>query len=121
TAETYLRRAYLSRLRGAGPLGRLLADQAEAFAVDERMESLYGETCPGLPDDTINFQHDPLACAIALAWNDGVESEEVPLLIEEEDGWLTERIDAAGKPLRVVKKVNGAGFSEFWLNTVTGY
>ena len=120
TAETYLRKAYLSRLWGADALGKLLADQAEAFAVDEKLESAYGETCSGLPDDIINFQHDSLACAIALGWNDGVEIEEVPLVVEEKDGWLSERIDVAGKPVRVVTKVNGEGFSEFWLDRVTG-
>jgi len=69
TVETSLRRAYLPRLREAGPLARLIARQAEAFAQDEHNEARYGQTCPGLPDDTINWQHDGLACAIALGWN----------------------------------------------------
>ncbi|MGC8073836.1 hypothetical protein ACP3W1_25070, partial [Salmonella enterica] len=65
TAETSLRRAYLPTLRHSGPLGALLARQAEAFARDQQYEEKYGTTCAGLPDDTIDFLHDPLACAIA--------------------------------------------------------
>ena len=73
TVETALRRAYLEELSKAGSLGELIARQAEAFAVDEQNETKYGETCANLPSDIINFQHDPLTCAIALGWNDGVE------------------------------------------------
>ena len=69
-----------------------------------------------MPDDIINFQHDPLACAIALGWDDGVEIEELPLIVEEKDGWLHERIDPLGKPTRVVTKVDGPRFNEFWLD-----
>jgi inosine-uridine nucleoside N-ribohydrolase len=118
TVETALRRAYLDDLRRAGDLGRLLARQAEAFAVDEQNEARFGETCAGLPRDIINFQHDPLACAIALGWNEGIEIEELPLLIEEKDGWLYERIDPSGKPVRVVTKVDGVRFNEFWLERI---
>jgi len=118
TAETFLRRAYLEKLRIAGALGRLLVQQAEAFAIDERMETKYGETCEGLPSDTINFQHDSLACAIALGWNEGVEIKEIPLVIEEKDGWLHERIDDSGKIFKVVTKIDGPRFSEFWVDRV---
>jgi len=119
TVETALRRAYLDDLRKSGALGQLLARQAEAFAVDEQNEMKYGETCEGLPHDIINFLHDPLACAIALGWNDGVEIDEVPLIVEEKDGWLFERIDPAGEPVRVVTKIDGTQFNKFWLNKIT--
>jgi len=119
TVETSLRRAYLDDLRISGALGQLIARQAEVFAEDEKNETRYGETCEGLPQNTINFQHDPLACAIALGWNEGVEIAEVPLILEEIDGWLTERINESGKPVRVVTKVDGARFSEFWIHRVT--
>lgn len=120
TVETALRRSHLDRLRQAGgPLGHLIARQAEAFAVDEQNEATHGATCAGLPADIINFQHDPLACAIALGWDKGIVIEEVPLVIEEKDGWLTERIDPAGKPTRVVTQVDGPRFSEFWVDVLT--
>jgi purine nucleosidase len=66
----------------------------------------------------INFLHDPLACAIALGWNDGVEIEESPLILEEKDGWLYERIDPSGKPVRIVTKIDGTCFNQFWLNKI---
>jgi purine nucleosidase len=118
TVETALRRAYLDDLWKSGALGQLIARQAGAFAVDEQNETKYGETCEGLPHDMINFQHDPLACAIALGWNDGIEMEELPLLLEEKDGWLYERMNPTGKPIRVITKVNGPRFNEFWLNKI---
>jgi inosine-uridine nucleoside N-ribohydrolase len=118
TVETALRRAYLNDLQNTGTLGQLIARQAEVFAADEQNETRYGETCEGLPHDIINFQHDPLACAIALGWKDGVGSEELPLLLEEKDGWLTERIDPSGRLVRVITKVNGSSFNEFWLSKI---
>ena len=118
TVETALRRACLNNLRTAGALGQLLARQAEVFAEDEKNETRYGATCEGIPPDMINFQHDPLACAIALGWHDGVEIEEIPLVIQEKDGWLFESIASAGKPTRVVTKIDGLRFNDFWLNQI---
>ncbi len=118
TVETALRRSHLPALRRAGPLGQLIARQAEAFSLEYDNEAAYGCTCAGLPDDIINFQHDPLACAIALGWNEGVEISEVPLKFEVRDGWLYETVDPEGKPTRVVTGVNGEKFNELWLRLV---
>lgn len=118
TVETSLRRAYLPTLRRSGPLAQLIARQAEAFAQDENYAARYGQTYKGLPDDTLNFQHDPLTCAIALGWKEGVEIREIPLKSEIEDGWLRQSIDDRGQPARVVTRVNGGEFNEFWLSTV---
>lgn len=92
--------------------------QAESFARDENYEARYGQTCAELPEDIINFQHDALACAIALGWNEGVEISEIPLRMEIEDGWLRQRVDEGGKPTKVVTRVDGGAFNEFWLRTV---
>jgi purine nucleosidase len=119
TIETWLRRADLPALLQAGLLGQLIARQAEAWAVDHQMETRFGQTCSGLPKDTINFQHDPLACAVALGWKDGVEIEEIPLVSEIRGGWLRQRVDPAGKPTRVVTRADGAKFADFWVNLVT--
>jgi hypothetical protein len=100
-------------------LGELIAEQAEAYAVDEQNEKDMGEVCEGLPNDIINFLHDPLACAIALGWDDGVDIQELPLAVEEKDGWLNEHIYSSGKPIRVVTKVDGQRFNEFWLEKIT--
>jgi inosine-uridine nucleoside N-ribohydrolase len=118
TVETALRRAYINELRTSGALGPLIARQAEAFAIDEQNETKYGAVCEGLPRDIINFQHDSLACAIALGWKEGVEIEEIPLVLEERDGWLYERISSNGKPVRVVTKIDGESFNDFWLNKI---
>jgi purine nucleosidase len=118
TAKTALRRAYLPQLQQAGPLAQLIARQAERYAGDENFEAKYGQTCAGLPTDIINFQHDALACAIALGWNEGVEISEIPLRMEIEDGWLRQRIDESGAPTKVVTRVDGDAFNEFWLRTV---
>jgi purine nucleosidase len=118
TVETSLRRANLARLRQAGPVARLIARQAEAFATDENYEAQYGQTCKRLPEDIINFLHDPLACAIALGWREGVEISEIPLRSEIRDGWLRHAIHPSGRPAQVVTRVNAEKFDEFWLSTV---
>lgn len=119
TVETFLRRAHLNKLRTAGALGELLAKQAESFAEDEKMETRFGRPCKALPEDFINFQHDPLTCAIAIGWNEGIEIKDIPLVIEEKDNWLHERIDESGKLTKVVTKIDGPRFSEFWVDRIT--
>jgi purine nucleosidase len=114
TIQTALRRAYLTRLAQAGRLGQLIVRQAELCARTYHNERTYGETCPGLPRDIINFQHDPLACAIALGWREGVEVETVPLRFEAREDWLYETPDSSGTPTRVVTKIDGDAFNEYW-------
>ncbi len=118
TVETALREAHLARLREGDALARLVARQAVAFAVDERMAERFGARCAHVPDDIINFQHDALACAIALGWRDGVTIEDVAVRIEVNEGVLQASVDVNGTPLRIVTKVDGARFSEFWLDRV---
>jgi purine nucleosidase len=120
TVETVLRRKHLEALRKAGALGQLLARQAEAFAEDEKIGEKFGKTCHKLANDIINFQHDPLCCAIALGWDDGVEISHVPLKTELRDGLLRWVIDADGKPTRIVTRIDGDKFSEFWTETIAG-
>lgn len=88
--------------------------QAERCARSEQNERRYGETYPGLPRDIINFQHDPLACAIASGWHEGVEMEMVPIKLERRESWLYEIPDSEGIPTRLVTKVDGNAFNEFW-------
>lgn len=122
TVETFLRRAYLEKLKQSDELNKLIAKQAEFFAEDEKMEEKYGKTCPKLPDDIINFQHDPLAVAIALGWNDGIEFKEFPLSFNIQDTWLNEVVDESSKRIyRVVTKIDGEKFSNFWLEKVVRF
>lgn len=118
TVETAFRRVYLDDLRTGGTLGLLITRQAEAFAIDEQNETKYGMKYANLPSDIINFQHDPLACAIALGWTEGIEIQEIPLLLEERDGWLYERIDPSGRSFHVITEVDGHRFNQFWLDKI---
>jgi inosine-uridine nucleoside N-ribohydrolase len=113
TVETALRRADLPRLRQADPVARVVARQAEVYT--DRVH--FGPQYAGLPDDFVNFLHDPLACAVALGW-DGVTIEELPLAIELRDGWLVEHVDPAGSALRVVTQVDGGRFDRLWVDMV---
>lgn len=119
TVETALREAHLARLREGDALARLVARQAAVFAVDERMAERFGSTCANVPDNIINFQHDALACAIALGWRDGVTIEDVAIHVEVNDGVLQAAVDGTGTPVRMVTKIDGSRFSEFWLDQVT--
>ncbi len=118
TVETALRRADLDSLRNSDALARLVARQAEEYARDADYENRYGKTCPRVPPDLINFQHDPLACAIAAGWRDGVAIEQVPIRLEMRDGYLHEIVDQSGKPTRLVTRIDGKRFDTFWLDTV---
>lgn len=116
TVQTALRRAHLPALRRSGPLGRLIARQARAFAADERPAERDRRTWAGLPPDFINFQHDPLTVAVALGWP-GVAITICPLAFDHPTGRLvaTDR----GRPTPVVTAVDGEAFSRYWLGTVT--
>jgi inosine-uridine nucleoside N-ribohydrolase len=114
SCQTALRRAHLPRLTQAGRLGELIVRQAELCARSEQHEQRYGESCPGLPGDIINFQHDPLACAIALGWHKGVEMETVPLTLETREGWLYEIPARSGMPTRLVTHIDGNAFNAYW-------
>lgn len=116
TAQTWIRRSDLAVLQRGGPLAQLIARQAELYAADHRYISLAAEHA-ALPDDLLNFQHDPLACAVALGW-DCVTVEELPLSVAERGGsLLLEALPGAG-PLRIVTAVDGAAFQSRWLETV---
>lgn len=117
TEETFIREADLESLKKSSSLGKLLTRQAEEWKKDEKMSEKYKD-CENIPKDIINFQYDPLTAAVALGWN-GVEIRELPLIIEEKDKVLYEHIDSAGKIFKVITKVDGNKFNEFWLNQVT--
>jgi purine nucleosidase len=118
TVETALRRSDLASLRAAGPLALLIARQAEAYAADEKYEERYGKNFAGLPDDIVNFQHDPLACAVALGWREGVEIEELPLVSKLDGALVHQQVADGGRLTKVVTRVDGSRFADLWLETV---
>ncbi len=119
TAETALRSSQLDALKDGDALARLVATQAEVYAASEHRAAEYAHRYAGLPRDFINYQHDPLACAVALGWGEGVEAEELPLNSSIEDGWLVQRVEEGGRPAKVVTRVDGRAFEDFWLRAVT--
>ncbi len=119
TVETFIGRADLAEIAKSSPLGELIAVQAKAFAKDENTPPHKKTLWPALPADTINFQHDALACAIALDWYKGVQMEELPLRFDIEDGYLREIIDRSGRLTTVVTRVDGDAFSNYWVALIS--
>ncbi len=116
TLKAHLRAADLPRLRAAGPLGGLLARQAEAHAADFGMAEL-GRAHAGLPDDLLNFHYDPVACAVALGWP-GAVVEELRLQPVLDGEVLRFQADEAGRRTCVVVDLDGVSFTETWLAAV---
>jgi hypothetical protein len=80
------------------------------------MEKL-GREHAGLPDDLLNFQYDPVACAVALGWS-GAPVGEVRLRPVRRDGVLSFKPDPEGRSIGVVLEVDGAAFRETFLSKV---
>ena len=104
--------------RGVYPFGQLLAHQASRWLELEPQNAVLATTYTELPSDFINFQHDPLTCAVAGGWT-GVTTETIPLVVVDQEGWLIERRDPQGEPLRVGTAVQAEKFHTFWLDQVT--
>jgi purine nucleosidase len=116
TLTAYLCRADLPRLRAVGPLGQLLARQGEAHGEANEMQKL-GREHSGLPDDLLNFQYDPVACAVAVGWS-GATVEQMRLRPAQRDGVLSFQPHPEGRLIRVVLDLDGAAFRETWLSAV---
>jgi purine nucleosidase len=116
TLKAHLRAADLPRLRASGPLGELLARQGEAHGEDHGMAEL-SRAHAGLPDDLLNFQYDPVACAVAVGWPGSVIKEQRFRPVTEGDVLHIEP-DQDGRLGRVVVDLDGASFAETWLASV---
>jgi purine nucleosidase len=116
TLNAHLHSADLPRLRAAGPLGQLLARQSESHGQANQMEQL-GREHAGLPDDLLNFQYDPVACALALGWS-GATTEDMPVKPVRKHGVLSFKPHPKGRSTRVVVDVDGSAFHETWLSSV---
>lgn len=116
TLKAHLRAAHLPRLAASGPLGDLLARQARAHGAEYGMGEL-GRAHAGLPDDLLNFQYDPAACAVALGWP-GAVVEELGLRPVLAGGALRFEPDDAGRPTRVVVDLDGEQLADTWITAV---
>ncbi|MBV9134066.1 MAG: nucleoside hydrolase [Chloroflexi bacterium] len=111
--KAHLRATDLPRLRGAGRIGRLLAAQSEANAMDTQMSKL-ARSCSALPDDLVNFHWDPVTCAVA-AGLPGATLEELLLTTEMDGDVLRFSEGPHGRRVRVVTDINADAFRERWL------
>lgn len=111
-----LRGRDLPRLRAAGDLGALLADQGERHALDNGRTTLPGEY-EALPNDLLNFQYDPLACAVAAGWP-GVEINDLAVSVSFEGRFLRMDLDERGSSMRIATDVDAEAFAEAWLAAV---
>jgi len=114
--QAHLRRSHLGRLRVAGPLGALLARQAEAHAIDNDMAAVAGAHV-GLPDDLLNFQYDAVACAVAAGWS-GATIEEICVSAVCDDGVVRFEPDECGRPTRVVVDIDVSDFMSCWFEAI---
>jgi hypothetical protein len=99
-----------------GALARLLADQAERHALDHHRTDLPA-AFPALPDDLLNFQYDPLACAVAAGW-DGIAIQDIPVELSWEGPMLRMQEREGAVPLRIVTDVDAPRFEAAWLEAV---
>jgi inosine-uridine nucleoside N-ribohydrolase len=111
-----VRRRHLDRLRSAGRLGTLIADQAEAHARDQRRTEL-PSAYPALPGDLLNFQYDPLACAVAAGWN-RVTIRDLAVDLSWQGRFLRMREEIGARTMRVVTDVDAERFEDVWLDAV---
>jgi inosine-uridine nucleoside N-ribohydrolase len=118
TLETFLRERDLPAIETAGPLGALIAEQARRRGEEYGMKRL-PEEHPALPHDLLNFQYDPLACAIACGW-DGVRIEELRIRPELVGARLRLPVveGPGGIPTRVVTAVDGERLAREWSDAV---
>jgi purine nucleosidase len=116
TLRTHLRTSHLARLRAAGSMGALLADQMQGYAAVRDHARLSAEHA-GLPDDLLVFLHDPLACAVAVGWP-GVRLVARRLVVEAAGAGLRLLPSRRGRPVQVIADLDAEGFADRWLTAV---
>lgn len=117
TVRTAFRAAYLPDLRRAGGLAAPVAHHGELHDREHRNAETHGRSYDGLPDDILNFQHDGLACAVALGW-DGVTIEDTPLAVVVRNELLHLSVDPDGTTYPVVTAVDAPRFNDTWRDIV---
>ncbi len=117
TVQTYVRARDITRLNAGDALAALLARQAEASLHDLEFDRLFGRRHDGLPDDLVNFMHDPLAAAVSLGW-EGATIASVPVRLEPSGDYLRTIEDRAGRAFPAVTEVDASVFLDHWLEVV---
>lgn len=111
-----LRASQLSTLEAAGPLGQLLALQARAHGEEFDMPAM-GRAHAGLAHDLLNFQWDPVACAVAVG-SDAASVEDRRISWHLEDDLLRLRETGHGRSMRVLDTLDLHEFDALWLESV---
>lgn len=109
TVQAPLREAELDRIAATGPVGRLIADQSRAWGA-ERDYARLGREHPALPDDLVNFHHDPLAVAVAFGWPSATV-ERMRLMPFIENGVMCFDRSSAGREIDVCTSVDAPAFT----------
>jgi purine nucleosidase len=113
TLSVWLCARELPALRASGPVGKLIAAQSEAHARAAEITELPTAN-RGLPPDLLNFQYDPVTCAVAVGW-DGARIEQLSLRGSLEGEVFRWREDLAnGRPTSIVVEAAGERFSRDW-------
>ncbi len=116
TMRAQLRSAHLVRLQSAGALGELLARQCHAHA-GEHDAAVLASSHPGLATDFVNFQYDPVACAVALGWS-GATVETMSLSTSIKGGVLRLQERSNGRSTNVLVDFDVDAFHEAWMTHV---
>lgn len=116
TIQAPLREADLPRIEATGPVGALIARQSRAWAV-ERDYARIGREHESLPDDLVNFHHDPLTVALALGWS-GATVETRHLMPYIEDGVMSFEPSTSGREIDVCTGVDSRALTETLLDAL---
>ena len=116
TMQAHFRGAHLPRLRAAGPLGALLARQAEAHATDNGMGELAAAHA-ALPADLLNFQYDTVASAVAAGWP-GADTDAMRLTTIVDQGVLRFEPAERGRTTTVAVDMDADDFTDRWFTAV---
>jgi hypothetical protein len=114
--HAWLRSRDLAKLSAAGPVGALVARQSEMYGADHAMADL-GRAHAFLPDDLVNFHWDPVTAAVAVGW-EGAALEARTLATRVDDGVLRFVDDRHGCPVDVLRALDGAAFTDLFLERV---
>jgi purine nucleosidase len=116
TARVPLREADLPRIEATGPLGKLIAHQSRAWG-DDRDYAELGREHAALPDDLVNFHHDPLTVAVALGWLSATVERQRLMPYMENDVMSFDASDD-GREIDVCTGVDAAAFTETMIETL---
>jgi inosine-uridine nucleoside N-ribohydrolase len=109
TIQAPLREKDLPRIEATGPVGALIARQTRAWAI-ERDYARVGWDSDALPDDLVNFHHDPLTVAVALGWP-GATLGRQRLMPFIEDGVMSFETSDSGREIDVCTGVDADAFT----------